>query len=367
MKIITFGGATRDIFIHYEQGQTVAWSSKQEIKSFLLLQEGAKIEISSIEYLTGGGAGNSATSFKRLGFDVSIIVKVGNDEQGIAILAELQNEGIGIDTCLTSPISTGISYIIPAADGDNTVLAFRGANAHISPEEFPFGTLEHGTCLYITSLSGQSSQLLLPVSRYAKKQGIVVANNPGISQLSSGIDVLRTSLPFIDIFILNSNEAQQFMSSLAQKDSLTVQESSPLLNTREHKNIPHLLATPWQCKNICFSLIQFFKTIEHHGPKIVVVTDGARGVYVYANNTIYYHPSLPVSLINTLGAGDAFGSCFVASLMRKNSIEQAMMHGLLNSSSVISHMGAKTGLLTQEELEKRAKKINLSLMQKFSI
>ncbi len=366
MKIITFGGATRDIFIHYENAQTIEWSSKQEIKSFLLLQEGTKIEISSIEYSTGGGAVNSATSFKRLGFDVTSIIKVGKDEQGNAILAELQHEGIETHACTTAPISTGMSYIIPAADGDNTVLAFRGANAHISQEEFPFSALEESDCLYITSLSGTSSQLLLPVTKYAKEHGVFVANNPGISQLSSGIEALKTSLPSIDVFILNNSEAQQFMMSLSKVIAPDTNEYIvPTQN--KHTPLPVLLATPWQCKNICFNLIQYFKTIEQLGPKIVVVTDGAHGVYVYTHNTIYYHPSLPVKLVNALGAGDAFGSCFVASLLQKNSIEQAIMHGLLNSTSVISHLGAKTGLLTREELEKKAEKLNFSLLQKFKI
>ncbi len=366
MKVITFGGATRDIFIHYENAQTLEWSSKQEIKSFLLLQEGTKVEISSIEYSTGGGATNSATSFKRLGFEVTAIIKVGNDEQGRAILAELHHESINIDACKTTPISTGISYIIPAADGDNTVLAFRGANANIEKNEFPFATLDNSSCLYVTSLSGKSSQLLLPVTKYAKEQGVFVANNPGISQLSSGIEILKTSLPYIDVLILNSNEAEQFMNSLSK---ITNPDSpgNTQVAINENKTCPTLLATPWPCKNICFSLTQYFKTVEQLGPKTIVVTDGADGVYVYNNNTIYYHPSLPVNLVNTLGAGDAFGSCFVACLLQKNSIEQSILNGLLNSNSVISHLSAKTGLLTRKHLEEKAKKLDFSLLEKFNI
>lgn len=366
MKVITFGGVTRDIFIHYENAQTLEWSSKQEIKSFLLLQEGAKVEISSIEYSTGGGATNSATSFKRLGFDVTTIIKVGNDEQGRAILAELQHESINIDVCTTTPIPTGMSYIIPAADGDNIVLAFRGANAHIEKNEFPFAALNNSNCLYVTSLSGKSSQLLLPVTKYAKEHGVFVANNPGISQLSSGIETLKTSLPYIDVLILNRSEAEQFMNSFSKTIAPDAQKPTQI-TSNDNKTYPKLLATPWQCEDICFSLMQYFKTVEQLGPKTIVVTDGAEGVYVYNNNIIYYHPSLPVTLINTLGAGDAFGSCFVASLVQKNSIEQAIMRGLLNSISVISHIGAKTGLLTKDELERRVENINLSLMQKFNI
>lgn len=365
MKIVTLGGATRDIFIHQQQEQTLAWSSKEEIRSFLLLQEGTKIEISSIEYAIGGGALNSATSFKRLGFEVTALFKVGNDEQGNAILAQMTQEGITLHPFARSSEPTGISYIIPAADGDNCVLAFRGANAHISQDEFPFKILDQTQCLYITSLSGKSAQLLLPVTRYAHDRGILVANNPGISQLSAGIDVLKNSLAYIDIFILNSSEAQRFMISLSQ---VTPQENHFSLKTNiAHTDLPPLLQSPLQCNNMCFNLIQYFKTVEDHGPRIVVVTDGAHGVYVYSNDTIYYHPSLPVKVVNTLGAGDAFGSCFVASVAQKQSIEQAMLNGLLNSTSVITHLGAQTGLLTKEQLAAKAKKVDLSLLKKFTL
>lgn len=248
MKVITLGGATRDIFIH-QKAENLAWASKEEIRSFLVLQEGTKVEISSIDYALGGGALNSAISFKRLGFEVTALFKVGNDEQGNAILDHIAKMGIMTHPFARSSEPTGISYIIPAADGDNCVLAFRGANAHIAQDEFPFAVLQQTDCMYITSLSGKSAQLLLLVARFAHEHKIRVANNPGISQLSAGIDVLKKSLPYIDIFILNSSEAQQFMASLSQ--TMPHENHVSLKTDSATSELPPLLRSPQFCKTVC--------------------------------------------------------------------------------------------------------------------
>lgn len=365
MEILTLGGATQDIFIHYEDAQTVEFCNQHEKKSFLLLQEGAKIEINKIRYSTGGGATNSAVSFKRLGFTVSAFFKIGTDSQGITIVQALKKEGISVADCVIDQhVETGISYIIPSFRGDRTVLAFRGANTHIKQQEVPFDSFKKYSYLYITSLSGDSSHLLLPITQEAKRVGAQVANNPGISQLTSGAETLCQSLPFIDILILNRDEARQFMVSLLQKDK-TLHESLTQIKHVALTKAPSLLCDLFTYENTCFSLIHFFKESRGRGPKTIVVTNGSEGVYVCSGKTIYFHPSLPVKLVSTLGAGDAFGSGFIAGLALFDSVEQAVRTGIVNSSSVIMHVDAKEGLLHRDQLDSALKNLDYSLLQKF--
>jgi len=102
------------------------------------------------------------------------------------------------------------------------------------------------------------------------------------------------------------------------------------------------------------------------GPKTVVVTDGSKGVYVAQKDSMFFHPSVKVDVVDTLGAGDAFGSCFVGSIARGLSIQESLKNGIVNSAAVIGHMGAKPGLLTCEELTKKEKEIE-ELIQTFSL
>jgi len=176
--------------------------------------------------------------------------------------------------------------------------------------------------VYITSLTGDSSKLLPLFAAKAKREGLLVANNPGGGQLFAGASALVAALESIDIFILNYSEAQTLMKTL--------------------KGASYSLSE--------FDLTLFFTTIANHGPSIVVVTNGAEGVHVYHKGKAYFEPAVKLQPVCTVGAGDAFGSCFVAQIAQGVSIEKAMHYGVINSASVISYIGAKKGLLTQKEL-----------------
>lgn len=367
-KIVTIGGATRDVFIQYEDAEMVHLHTETGEKSFLILEEGKKIEVDRLSYFTGGGATNSAVSFKQLGYKTAAFFIIGNDHEGVFILDELKKMGIATDTATKiSDMPTATSFIIPTPSGDRTVLVFRGASLHMQEKDIPHALIHASNQLYITSLSGPSSQLLLPIVQSAKQKKIPVATNPGTSQLKADADILCKSLPYIDILILNSYEANLFMASLVQTSEdlqkKLIQQPAQALSTPA----PQLMQAPITYQNICFNISHFFQEVLSRGPKIVVITNGAEGVYVATNNSILFHPSLPVDVVNTLGAGDAFGSCFVASLVDNNPVEDAIRHGIINSASVISYLDAKTGLLSKDELADRAQKLDQSLLRLFRL
>jgi len=367
MKIVTIGGATQDIFITYSDPHMLRLYSKTTQREYLILEEGSKIEIDNLSYYTGGGATNSAVSFSRLGFDVSTIFKTGNDLQADLIIKKLKKEHVNItDVTKDKTLHTGTSIIIPSLTGDRTVLAYRGSNIGLEKKDINEGLIKNSDQLYITSLSGKSSKILPYITKLAKKYSTPVAINPGISQLATGSHELRESLKNIDIFILNSCEANKFMKTLSDIDKKLKKELS---NTHapEIKNAPELLRAPITYQDICFSLHNYFCQILQRGPKIVVVTNGKEGVYVATDNTIYYHPSIKTKIISTLGAGDSFGSCFVASLIMGKSIEESIVNGVINSSSVISYLDAKTGLLTKDKLEKTAKDLTTNNIEIFKL
>lgn len=355
MNVLTIGGATLDIFIDIEDKQLVEIHKDNQKKSYIMLPDDAKIEVSSIINSTGGGATNSAASFSRLGFNASIICKIGNDFGGQLVQKQLRQEKINTDLIVTDHQEmTGTSYVLPSLHGGRTILAYRGTNAHLHEQEISFELFEKQDFFYITSLSGSSSKLLVPIVKYAKKLDKLVATNPGGSQLAAGAATLREALPDIDILILNSSEAQTFMISLIEtnkelKDIITHQKVSDSDN-----QAPQLLANTIRYEDTFFNIAYYFKEVLSRGPRIVVVTNGSEGVYVATQEKIYFHPSIPTTVVSTLGAGDSFGSCFVASIVQNYSIEQALLRGMLNSHSVLQSSDAKTGLLTQEQLEKES-------------
>jgi ribokinase len=207
----------------------------------------------------------------------------------------------------------------------------------------------------------------LPIVRHAREHRVAVAVNPGSSQLAVGNSILRDALSFIDILILNSTEARTFMRTLVhtvERLKCFLYREVPSLDEQQPA-IPYLLQGPIMYKDIAFDVREFFKEVLRYGPHTVVVTNGKEGVYVATKEAIYFHPSLPVDVVSTIGAGDAFGSCFVASLLYGADIAEALVKGIINSSSVIGHFGAKTGLLDGQELSKRFAAIGTKQVQKF--
>ncbi len=364
-KIITIGGATQDIFISYANPEMLHLETLQKKESFLILKEGHKVEVEKINYTTGGGATNSAVSFKRLGCDVSIICKVGSDDQGEFIINNLQNESIDTNMIIkSSTTSTGSSFIVPSPSGDRSLLAYRGANTTLEKIDISLDAINKADQLYITSLSGKSSQLLLPIVKYAYEKNIPVATNPGSSQLAAGAETLCKALPYIETLILNSDEAKILMNSLIETNKHLQKENSiSKKDDSKNKTLPQLLQSPIFYENISFNIPNFFIEILKRGPKTIVITNGAEGVYVAHKNSIYFHPSIKTSIANTLGAGDAFGSCFVASTTEGTALESAIFYGVINASSVISHLDAKTGLLKKNDLIEKSKSFHNSIQK----
>jgi len=348
-KVLTLGGAMQDIFLEYECPKEL------HQQGFVLLPVGKKLEVNNLVYTTGGGATNAAVSFARLGYPTQSFFKIGTDPAGTMIVNALQHDNVQTSYALQSKTTqTGTSFIIPCPSGERTVLVYRGANTTLQENELPLDAITNADVLYITSLSNTNAQLIAPITLHAKKNNTMVATNPGTSQLTSGASYLHDALPHIDILILNVYEA-----SLLAKTFNTVQQHLSITGSTQ---LPPLLQPSAQ-----INLPHFLYNILEQGVGTIVVTNGSDGVYVAHKNTIYYHPAPQVNVVSTIGAGDAFGSTFVAYLGQNKPIEEAIRAGITQSGFVLQHLDAKTGLLTIHDLEPQIMKLNKQLLQIFVI
>lgn len=355
-KVYVIGGATLDTIISYEDMETLVHQRRDSQQSYLLLEEGKKIEVREQAVFSGGGATNTAVSFKRQGYEVGLACKIGKDAAGTMVLDELKGYGLDVSDIRYAEVGTSSSFVVPSLKGDRTVFAYRGANTTLQFEDLPLAKIVKSDFLYITSLSKASAEHLPDIVAAAREAKVSVAVNPGISQLKLGGSFLKTALSGIDTLILNYEEAQQFMSSLMHSDgeqALTKAEKAV-----QAEGGSKLFDTAINFGDVKFSLRQFFRKVLSLGPRIVVVTNGGEGVYVATPEQLYFHRALSVKVVNTLGAGDAFGSSFVGAMQRGVSIADAIRAGLVNSASVIREVGAKSGLLSLEQIEVECAKIN---------
>lgn len=368
-KIVTVGGITHDIFIDYANPEMLHLDLHEGTHSFLALEAGKKIDVKDLSYHIGGGAANTAISFARCGFEVAIISKIGADVAGQQAVQVLQKAGVDVSAVsVSATVPTATSFIIPTEGGDRVVLAYRGANLTLSEQDISERAIQSAQVLYGTSLSGPAAALLVPLVKKAKKHGLLVAINPGQCQLQEGIEYTKKALADIDILLLNGKEAEQCMVSLMRTDHELMARMLALTTDQPDESAkPELLRTRSTFGSACFNLQFFCREILKRGPKIVVVTHGKEGIYVATQDKLLFHPSIGAQIKSTIGAGDAFGSAFVGWLAHGHSIEDALRAGILNSTAVICHVGAQTGLCDQAEIAQKIAQLDLKLLQTFSL
>jgi len=359
---MTIGGATYDIFLH-ENICPLRYYCDQS-GDFLLIPQGRKVEFSRVHYATGGGATNTAVAFARQGLRVTTFFIIGDDSQGNFILNELSREQIDRGSVVQLPGQiTGTSVIVPASSGEGSLLVCHGVGNTMQAIQIPLSVIAQQEYLYIAPLP--VAELLPVIVEYARAQSIkYIAINPGTNQLYVHPEYLYESLRFVDCLILNTAEAIQLFHWLVGEKKINIPMAT--LKKNDGSSVPPLLLFFSSYQGVTYTLDQYTSAILALGPKTVVITDGAAGAYVGTRSQIFFHPSFKVEISNTVGAGDAFGATFVASVARGFSIEQALFRGICNSSSVLQGADAKSGLLSAEQLDKAVQQQQINLVQCFN-
>lgn len=332
--VITIGTATRDAFVR-SAAFKILEDARFRTGKAECLNLGSKVDIDELIFATGGGATNTAVTFARQGFKTACLCRIGDDSGGQEAIKELNGEGV--DTRLVirdKEYSTAYSIILSAMSGERTILVYRGASKYFQEKEIPWSELKT-KWFYITHLSNESASIFAPILDFAKKNGIRVAINPGETQIRLGKEAWKKVLNKVDIVILNREEAGE----LAGVD---------------YKDI----------RNI-------FKAFDELMGGITVMTDGPNGVWVSDGKIIYKSGTYQEEkVVDRTGAGDAFGSGFLAGLLRKagtdakefspEAIEYAIKLGSANATSVVEHIGAKNIILTEKDFQdKRWEKLDI--------
>lgn len=335
--VITIGSATLDAFIETDDASIVSVCTNNTKKDFMAYPYGAKLDIEKFDFKAGGGAINTASNFANLGFDTSTIVKIGESIQGENILKVLKSSNVDLSNVVkTKKYQTGFSIILISFQGDRTVLAHRGANAHLEIEDIDFKSIKNSKWLYIAPLNGDSTKILDKIAEYAEENDVNMAINVGTSSIRQGKKHLYNVLKTAEVVIMNKDEACMLTEIEVRPDTKKEKYSDEII----HPDIKKMLKEIFPKKN-----------------KISIITDGCNGVYAYDGNKYYHCGEFPAKVVSTLGAGDAFASTFVATLEKtKWNIEKSLMYASVNAASVVEHFGAQDGFLTFDEIEKRLKK-----------
>lgn len=77
------------------------------------------------------------------------------------------------------------------------------------------------------------------------------------------------------------------------------------------------------------------------GPEVIVVTRGAAGATAITKNTTVTRPPVPVDVVDTVGAGDAFAAGFLASWLTHPEPETALAEGNRLAAECVARVGGR--------------------------
>ena len=307
-RIVSLGSALQDIYlIDRDDFGSIEFGS---VSMFKNLEIGSKYDIDKLDFFIGGGGTNSAVTFARSGHEAIYFGNLGHDPAGEAVLKKLDEEGIDTSYISYPPRGkTGCSIILlDSRSGERTVLTFRGASARFDNLNANDLELIQPDWLYVTTLRGDMGTLL-NFFETAKSLGTKIMFNPGVLELANPKQVLGL-LSDVDILLLNKREAASLVGGSLLDE---------LLN----------------------KLKNYVRT--------VIITDGAMGGIATDGDKTYRCGIYEDTTIkDTTGAGDAFGSGVLASLASGDSFRTALIFASANSTSVVQHRGAKSGLLGRD-------------------
>ncbi|HBB49622.1 TPA: hypothetical protein DEQ22_01520 [Candidatus Nomurabacteria bacterium] len=283
----------------------------------LCVRFGDKVPYEMTELVPAVGNGpNAAVSAARLGLHSALVTHIGEDGLGRACLDSLKNDKVITDyVSIEKNQNTNHHYVL-WYDIDRTILIKH------AKFDYKFPQLGGISWVYLSSLAENSLPYHEEILKYLKNHpDTKLAFQPGTFQIKFGAEKLKDIYARTDIFFSNKEEAE-IISGIKSGDILELSEG-----------------------------------IRALGPKIVVLSDGPKGAYLYLNDELWHiliYPDIAPPLERT-GAGDAFSSTMTAALALGLSPLEAFTWGPINSMSVVQQIGAQKGLLSREKLEEYLK------------
>ncbi|WP_066250428.1 ribokinase [Neobacillus drentensis] len=271
--------------------------------------------ISSVKFQTnfGGKGANQAFALAKLGAEVAMIGKVGNDEYGRLLIDNLTESGVDTAAIQEDDGPTGMAFINVSSDGENNIVLVSGANHRIQPADIE----RHRRLLEQCDIIIMQLEIPLEIVEY----------------------VLELASEYNKKVILNPAPAQKLSTSLLGKVHTLIPNETEL---------QAITGMPVSTEEEILRAGLFLKSL---GIKRVVVTAGEKGSYVVTDVAHYHVPACTVDAVDTTAAGDSFISAFViASLNGLDDVEAASFASRV-SAVVVTREGAQASIPTLEEVE----------------
>lgn len=218
----------------------------------------------------GGKGANQAVMAAKLGGDVAMVTKLGDDIFGRDTLQNFERLGVDISHVhITDQAFSGVAPIAVDADGNNSIIIVTGANDLLTEEEIEAARPAIAAAAIVVCQLEIPLPITLAALRIAREEGVTAIFNPAPARPGLPDELYRLS----DIFCPNETETELLtgmpVSTLAEAEAAAL-------------------------------------TLLARGAGAVVLTLGERGALLVNEEGAIHVPTNNVTALDTTGAGDAF-------------------------------------------------------------
>jgi ribokinase len=264
----------------------------------------------------GGKGSNQSIAAARAGGKVAIITRIGRDPFGEIARKYWSTDGVDTSAVIEdSNDATGAAFIFVSTEsGDNAIIVSAGAAGKLSPGDVEAAKLTiSGAKVFMTQFE-QPIETAIAALTVARNAGVTTILNPApAAKVDDAIYAL------CDYVTPNETEAA----------ALT---GLPVTNEDE--------------------ALAAAKDLVRRGAKNVLMTLGANGALLHGADGTHKVPGFKVpKVVDTTGAGDAFGGGFAVALSEGKSPVDAVRFGCATAAFSVQKEGTAPSMPTRADIE----------------
>lgn len=328
MKIICIGSSTKDIIFPITDGLIMETPEDLEAQRKIAFELGAKYQLVNGRHESiGGCAANVSCGLARLGIEAYCCTCIGKDETGNWLKKELEKNGVAIDLVQAGSFSSDLSFIVAHIPSeDRIIFSDRASNEKLKILPKEIQKIE-AQWIFVSSLNGNKDESwdmkLDKILEFARQENINLIFNPGQKNIKQYAQKIIEAIRQSKILIVNKDEALEIVENLGK------------FSEESLKNEKFLA-----------------EKLQQLGLSVVALTDGSRGVWGFDGKEFLHIDAKKEKVADTLGAGDAFTSGFIAAYLKEKNLQECLRWGITNSGSAVRFYGGVAGLLAESDIEK---------------
>lgn len=276
---------------------------------------GETLEAPLFEMGCGGKGANQAFAAARLGADVMMVTKVGDDIFGDNTIFNLKQAGI--DTKHVGVIkgkSSGVAPIFVDKNGENSILIVKGANADLLPQDVDNAAEDLKQCGLILMQMEVPVETVYHTIAFAAQNGIETILNPAPAAADLDPERIRQ----VSFLVPNETELALLSNMPTSTDEETISAARSLIAK---------------------------------GIRTVIVTLGGRGARLVTADEVVNIAPVKVTPKDTTGAGDAFIGSFARFYAEHGDVVAALQSASLYAADSITKTGTQKSYASQDEFK----------------